>query len=55
MQKSHRRAWEELARCINQLILKEPFYGHLLGSVIRVHALKFETCAELFFRKYTST
>lgn len=35
MQKSHRRAWEELARCINQLILKEPFYGHLLGSVIR--------------------
>lgn len=32
---AHRQAWEELARCINQLILKEPFYGHLLGSVIR--------------------
>ncbi|MEL6342090.1 MAG: VWA-like domain-containing protein [Myxococcota bacterium] len=35
MEKTHRKAWEELARCINQLILKEPFYGHLLGSVIR--------------------
>ena len=35
MEKSYRQAWEELARCINMLILKEPFYGHLLGSVIR--------------------
>ena len=35
METAHRQAWEELARCINQLILKEPFYGHLLGSVIR--------------------
>jgi len=35
VQDNRRHAWEELARCINQLILKEPFYGHLLGSVIR--------------------
>lgn len=31
----HRKAWEELARAINQLILEEPFYGHLFSSVIR--------------------
>ena len=28
-------AYDELSRCIVQLLLKEPFFGHLLGSVTR--------------------
>ena len=35
MNAQHREAWDELARSINQLILEEPFYGHLFSSVIR--------------------
>jgi predicted metal-dependent peptidase len=28
-------AHDELARCVIQLLFKEPFFGHLLGSVVR--------------------
>jgi predicted metal-dependent peptidase len=29
------QAYDELARCVIQLLLKEPFFGHLLGAVVR--------------------
>ncbi len=28
-------AREELSRCIVSLLLKEPFYGHLLSGIVR--------------------
>lgn len=35
MDARHKQAWEELARSINQLVVEEPFFGHLFGSIIR--------------------
>lgn len=31
-----RTSWDEVATCITQLILREPYFGHLLGTVSRV-------------------
>jgi len=31
----HAEAEEELARCITRLLMHEPFFGHLLGNVVR--------------------
>lgn len=45
MSAQHREAWDELARSINQLILEEPFYGHLFSSVIRDITLTTPTMA----------
>lgn len=35
----------ELSRCINQLLLKEPFYAHILGGTVRVISDEIDTAA----------
>ncbi len=36
---------EEISRCINQLLIKEPFYAHLLSGVIRIYSDEVDTAA----------
>ena len=36
---------EELSRCVNQLLLKEPFYAHILGGTVRVISDEIDTAA----------
>lgn len=36
---------DELARCVNQLLLKEPFYAHILGGTVRVISAEIDTAA----------
>jgi predicted metal-dependent peptidase len=35
----------EISRCINQLLIKEPFYAHLLSGVIRIYSDEVDTAA----------
>ncbi len=36
---------DEISRCINQLLIKEPFYAHLLAGVVRIYTDEIETAA----------
>ena len=36
---------DEISRCINQLLIKEPFYAHLLSGVIRIYTDEVDTAA----------
>jgi len=36
---------DEISRCINQLLIKEPFYAHLLSGVIRIYSDEVDTAA----------
>ena len=36
---------DELSRCVNQLLLKEPFYAHILGGTVRVISDEIDTAA----------
>lgn len=36
---------QEISRCINQLLIKEPFYAHLLSGVIRIYSDEVDTAA----------
>ena len=36
---------QEISRCINQLLIKEPFYAHLLSGVNRIYSDEIDTAA----------
>jgi predicted metal-dependent peptidase len=36
---------DEISRCINQLLIKEPFYAHLLAGVMRIYTDEIDTAA----------
>jgi predicted metal-dependent peptidase len=42
---SKNRANEEISRCINKLLLKEPFYAHIISGTIRKITNEIETVA----------
>jgi predicted metal-dependent peptidase len=36
---------QEISRCINQMLIKEPFYAHLLSGVVRIYTDEIPTAA----------
>ncbi len=36
---------QEISRCINQMLIKEPFYAHLLSGVVRIYTEEIPTAA----------
>ena len=45
MPKNTNRVNEEISKCINKLLLKEPFYAHIISSTVRKITNEIETAA----------